>query len=381
MIREQIRIAIAGLFANKLRSALTVLGMTIGVGSVIVLISVGTGSSAAVQQRIQALGTNVLLVQRPFQRGGSSAGPATPPLTLTAAQALQNPDTAPAVQAVASVVNVNGATMVHNGTSYSPATFIGTTPAYLTAHTYDIAYGTGLTQADVNGHVPAIVLGPTVVSNLFGGQNPIGQTIQVNGSNFQVVGVTQPKGSNGAQDQDDIAIAPISAVQDVLTGYGSINSITVQAKSQSQLTAAQNEVTAILEQQLGTTAANPGFNVINQGTILSASQSTSGVFTTLLGVTERTREIGIRKAIGARPSDILTQFLSEAVLLAVCGAVLGVALGVLGSQLTIAGVKPVIAPYSIFLAFGAAVAIGLFFGTYPASRAAALQPIEALRFE
>jgi len=128
MIREQIRIALAGLFANKLRSALTVLGMTIGVASVIVLISVGTGSSDAVQQRIQALGTNVLLVQRGFQRGGSSAAAATPPLTLAAAQALQNPDTAPAVLAVAPVVNVTSATMVHDGTSYSPATFIGTHP-------------------------------------------------------------------------------------------------------------------------------------------------------------------------------------------------------------------------------------------------------------
>ncbi len=402
MIREQIRIAVAGLVANKLRSALTILGMTIGVGSVIVLISVGTGSSHAVQQRIQALGTNVLLVTRGFQRGGSSAGAATPSLTLAASQALQNPDTAPAVQSVAPVVNVSSATMVYNGTSYSPTTFIGTTPAYLTAHNYNIAAGSSLSAADVTKHVPAIVIGPTVVTNLFAGQDPIGQTIQINGSNFQVAGVTQPKGSNGAQDQDDIAIAPISAVQDVLTGYGSISSITVQAKSQGELTAAQNEVSAILEQQLGTTAVNPGFNVINQGTILAASQSTSGVFTTLLGevaaisllvggigvmnimlvsVSERTREIGIRKAIGARPSDILIQFLSEAVLLAFFGAILGVGLGVLGSQFTISGVKPVIAVYSIFLAFGAAVAIGLFFGTYPASRAAALQPIEALRFE
>ena len=399
MIGEQIRIALTGLLANKLRSMLTVLGMTIGVASVIVLISVGTGSSDAVQQRIQALGTNVLLVSRSFQRGSTTA---TPALTLAAADALESSDAAPAVQSVAPVVNVSSPTLVHDGTSYSPSTFAGTTAAYLTAHTYNIAQGVSLSAQDVASHVPVVVIGPTVVTNLFAGQNPIGQTIQVNGSNFQVVGVTQPKGSNGAQDQDDIAFAPITAVQDVLTGYGSISSITVQATSQSELTAAQNEVTSILEQQLGTTASNPGFNVINQGTILSASQSTSGVFTTLLGevaaisllvggigvmnimlvsVSERTREIGIRKAIGARPSDILTQFLFEAVLLAFCGALLGVGLGVAGSQFTIAGVKPVIAPYSIFLAFGAAVAIGLFFGTYPASRAAALQPIDALRFE
>ena len=399
MIGEQIRIALTGLMANKLRSVLTVLGMTIGVASVIVLISVGTGSSDAVQQRIQALGTNVLLVSRSFQRGSTTA---TPALTLAAADALESSDAAPAVQSVAPVVNVSSPTLVHDGTSYSPSTFAGTTAAYLTAHTYNIAQGVSLSAQDVTSHVAVVVIGPTVVTNLFAGQNPIGQTIQVNGSNFQVVGVTQPKGSNGAQDQDDIAFAPITAVQDVLTGYGSISSITVQATSQSELTAAQNEVTSILEQQLGTTASNPGFNVINQGTILSASQSTSGVFTTLLGevaaisllvggigvmnimlvsVSERTREIGIRKAIGARPSDILTQFLFEAVLLAFCGALLGVGLGVAGSQFTIAGVKPVIAPYSIFLAFGAAVAIGLFFGTYPASRAAALQPIDALRFE
>src|ERR1039458_4632598 len=373
--------------------------MTIGVASVAVLISVGTGSSDAVQQRIQALGTNVLLVSRSFQRDSTTA---TPALTLAAADALESSDAAPAVQSVAPVVNVSSPTLVHDGTSYSPSTFAGTTAAYLTAHTYNIAQGVSLSAQDVTSHVAVVVIGPTVVTNLFAGQNPIGQTIQVNGSNFQVVGVTQPKGSNGAQDQDDIAFAPITAVQDVLTGYGSISSITVQATSQSELTAAQNEVTSILEQQLGTTASNPGFNVINQGTILSASRPTSGVFTTLLGevaaisllvggigvmnimlvsVSERTREIGIRKAIGARPSDILTQFLFEAVLLAFCGALLGVGLGVAGSQFTIAGVKPVIAPYSIFLAFGAAVAIGLFFGTYPASRAAALPPIDALRFE
>ena len=247
------------------------------------------------------------------------------------------------------------------------------------------------------------MIGPTVVSNLFSGQDPIGQTVQINGTNFQVVGVTQPKGSNGAQDQDDIAIAPITTVQDNLTGYGPINTITVQAKSQQQLNAAQSEVTSILEQRHHITdPTSPGFSVINQGSLLTASASTSDVFTTLLGevaaisllvggigvmnimlvsVTERTREIGIRKAIGARRSDVLTQFLIEAVLLSMFGGVLGVIVGIVGSDFTIAGVHPAVALYSVFLAFGAAVATGLFFGTYPASRAATLKPIEALRFE
>ena len=243
-------------------------------------------------------------------------------------------------------------------------------------------------------HARVAVLGPTVVQELFGGASPVGATIQVNGTNFQVIGVTNSKGSNGATDQDDVVVAPLTAVQDTLTGYGDVNSIVVQAKSRDQLSAAQTEVTSILTPLLppapGSTSAS--FNVINQGSILQASSSTSNVFTTLLGevaamnimlvsVTERTREIGIRKAVGARRSDILVQFLVEAVLVSLFGGIAGVIFGVVGSQFKIAGVHPVIAPYSIALAFGASVLIGLFFGTYPAARAAAMRPIEALRFE
>jgi putative ABC transport system permease protein len=250
-----------------------------------------------------------------------------------------------------------------------------------------------------------LVVGPTVVQQLFGGQDPVGDTVEVNGTNFQIIGVTASKGSNGTSNQDDVAFAPLTAVQDTLTGYGSINQIVVQAKSTQQLTAAQTEVTQILNQvdppAPGSTSTS-NFNVINQGSILQTSASSSSVFTTLLGevaaisllvggigvmnimlvsVTERTREIGIRKAVGARRSDILTQFLIEAVLVSLLGGIAGVLFGVIGSQFTIAGVQPVIAPYSVALAFGAAVLTGLFFGTYPASRAAGMRPIEALRFE
>jgi len=401
---ETLRLALTGIFANKLRSGLTILGMTIGVASVIVLIAVGNGSSKAVESSIEALGTNVLLVEPGFSFGGTAVTSITAPISLTIADAnaLESKVSAPDVQAAAPAVTASP-TLVFGSTTYSPSQFVGTTPAYASAHDYKVQAGDFFTSAQVSKHVRVVVLGPTVVTNLFDGADPVGDTIQINGVSFQVIGVTTPKGTNGVTDEDDVAFAPITAVQDTLTGYGSIGSITVQAKSESDLNAAEAEVTSIIEQRHQITdTANPGFRVINQGSLLTASSASSNVFTTLLGevaaisllvggigvmnimlvsVTERTREIGIRKAVGARRSDILTQFLTEAVLVSFFGGLAGVALGVIGSQFTIAGVHPEIATYSIFLAFGAAVLTGLFFGTYPAGRAAALRPIEALRFE
>jgi putative ABC transport system permease protein len=402
--RETLRIAWSGLLANKLRSGLTILGMTIGVASVIVLIAVGNGSSKAVQARIQSLGTNVLLVTPQGGRVGPGGTSATSiSLTKQDAEALQEPGLAPDVKSASPVVNATSVKLVNGSTSYQPSTFIGTTPSYLTAHTYTVQEGSSLTSADVSQTKRVVVIGQTVQQELFAGQSAVGQTIRVNGSSFEVVGVLASKGSNGAANQDDVVMAPITTVQDTLTGFGSLSSITVEAKSESSLNAAEAEVTQIIDERHKiTNTAEAGFRVINQGSLLSTSSSTSNVFTTLLGevaaisllvggigvmnimlvsVTERTREIGIRKAIGARRADILTQFLTEAVLVSLIGGLAGVSLGVIGSQFEIAGVKPIIAPYSIFLAFGAAALSGLFFGTYPAARAAALRPIEALRFE
>ena len=401
---ETLRIAWGGIVANKLRSGLTILGMTIGVASVIVLIAVGNGSSKAVEEGIESLGTNVLLVESGGARGGARFGStSTVSLTKQDAAALQSPTEAPDVKSASPVVDATGVTLVYKGTSYEPGTFVGTTPSYLSAHGYRVAEGTGITSADVNHHARVAVIGQTVVEELFPGQDPVGETMRANGVNFQIVGVLAAKGSNGTSNLDEIVIAPISAVEDSLTGFGSLDSITVEASSESALGSAEAEVTQILDQRLKVKdTAEPGFEVINQGSLLETTSSTSSVFTTLLGevaaisllvggigvmnimlvsVTERTREIGIRKAIGARRSDILTQFLTEAVLVSLIGGLTGVLVGVLGSQFEIAGVHPAIATYSIFLAFGAAVLTGLFFGTYPAGRAARLRPIEALRFE
>ncbi|HWF55465.1 MAG TPA: ABC transporter permease [Solirubrobacteraceae bacterium] len=404
-MREVVRVALAGLTANKLRSGLTILGLMIGVGSVIVLIAVGTGSSDAVQNQIEALGSNVLTVSTGPTLGGLfGARTTTDSLTVADANALQNKIAAPDVLSASPIVNANSVTLTDGSTTYSPSSFVGTTPAYQQAHSYSMAEGSWFTKADETDHSRVMVVGPTVVENLFSGADPVGDTVKVNGTNFTVVGVTNSKGSNGTTNLDDVAVAPLTAVQDTLTGYGSISSITVQAKSRDQLNAAQTEVTDILNKLLppspGSTTSS--FTVINQGSILQTSNSTNGVFTTLLGevaaisllvgglgvmnimlvsVTERTREIGIRKAVGARRADIMVQFLVEAVLVSLFGGIAGVIFGVVGSQFKIAGVQPSIAPYSIFLAFGAAVLTGLFFGTYPASRAARMRPIEALRFE
>jgi putative ABC transport system permease protein len=399
-LAETLRIALGGIMANKLRSGLTILGMTIGVASVIVLVAVGNGSKQQVQASVRALGA----------RGGPGlfGGGSSITLTQADATALQDTFNAPDVKSASPVVTASSTSLVAGSLSYT-SSVTGTTPTYATARNYEVAEGEMFTAADVKQHSRVVVLGPTVVTNLFSGANPVGQTVKMGGSSFTVVGVTKAKGSNGTQDQDDVVFAPLTAVQDALSGYGSINQIVVQAKSEGSLNAAQAEVTAILNERhdidasaSSSSTSSSSFQVINQGSILETSNETTSVFTTLLGavaaisllvggigvmnimlvsVTERTREIGIRKAIGARRSDILLQFLTEAVLVSMLGGIVGVVVGIVGSKFTIAGVDPVIAFYSIPLSFGAAVLAGLFFGTYPAGRAARLRPIDALRFE
>jgi len=405
-MKETIATAWAGLTANKLRSGLTILGLMIGVGSVIVLIAVGTGSDSAVQSQINALGSNTFTVSASPTIGGlfgsssSSSG-----LTLADADALENNFQDPDVKAVAPVVTDSDVTLTYGSSTYEPSSFIGSTPAYEQARNYTLADGSWFTKAQEKDGADVLVIGPEVDDELFGGADPVGDNVEISGTDFEVIGLTNSKGSNGSTDLDDIAIAPLSTVQSLLTGYGSIDQILVEAKATDAVDAAQTEVTDILNTLDPPSAGSDdesNFEVVNQSSVLEASTSSSKVFTTLLAevaaisllvggigvmnimlvsVTERTREIGIRKAVGARRSDILTQFLVEAVMVSVIGGFAGVAAGLIGSQFKIAGVQPTIALYSVPLAFGAAVLTGLFFGTYPAARAAAMRPIDALRFE
>ena len=404
---ETLRIAWNGISANKLRSGLTILGMTIGVASVIVLIAVGNGSSKAVASRIQSLGTNVLVVQGSggFRGGARASATSTVSLTKADAEALQNPGLAPDVKSASPVVTASSVKLVSGSSSYEPSSFVGTTPSYLTAHSYKVAEGASFTEADVREHKRVVVLGQEVVQELFAGASPVGQNIKVNGSNYEVVGVLAKKGTNGATNEDDVVMAPITTVQDALTGPGAIDSITVQAKSESSLDAAESEVTQILEERHKIKdTSEPGFSVLNQGSLLETSSSTSSVFTTLLGevaaisllvggigvmnimlisVAERTREIGIRMSIGARERDILVQFLVEAVTLTLLGGVLGI---VFGSAATLAigralSSPMVPSPQALAIAVATSVCIGTVFGFLPAYRAAKLDPIAALRVE
>ncbi|WP_326945892.1 MULTISPECIES: ABC transporter permease [unclassified Amycolatopsis] len=397
---EVLRFAVRGLTANKLRSSLTTLGITIGVAAVILLVAVGNGASAAIAASIQGLGTNVVNVS-PARGGGQGAS--ARPLTVQDAHALVDPIGAPDVKAASPVVNTT-ATATYGQTSYDISTVAGTEPAYFTTTNRDIAEGALFTSEDVTAARKVVVLGPTTAESIFGsGTDAVGQNVLLNSIQFTVVGVLQAKGSTGLQNADDVAIAPISAVQNSLAGYGSLSQIAVQATSADSVTLAQSEITAILNARHGIRLGGTAdYQIQNSEQLLATRTSATETFTVLLAavaaisllvggigvtnimlvtVTERIREIGIRKAIGAPRAAILGQFLAEATMLSLFGGLLGVAIGLIGSRFTISGIKPVVVPSSILLAFAVSALIGLFFGSFPANRAAKLRPIDALRHE
>ena len=423
---EVLRVAWQGVTVNKPRSVLTTLGILIGVAAVIILVAVGTGSSRAVQDQISRLGSNTLTVSASSTAAGGRDGGGivffgggggdqdttsqnatesrTPELTIEDARAIAESDQATAVLGVAPTVSAPSVTATYVGASHSVGTFTGTTPAYLLIDDSEIAEGRSFTDAEYTAHRRVALVGTSVAEDLVGADvgDLVGQQVSFNGIAFEVVGILAEKGATGPQDQDDRVIAPATAVQDTLSGYGPIDSIQVKATSADTVDLAQTQIETVLDGRHGVTAADRDYSVQNASSILDAATSSNRTFTVLLGavaaisllvggigvmnimlvtVTERTREIGIRKAIGASRADIVGQFLVEAVLLSVFGGAMGVLVGLVGSRFTIVGVEPVVAPYSVVLAFAVAVSIGLVFGLYPANRAAALRPIDALRYE
>jgi putative ABC transport system permease protein len=407
---ESARIALRSLSANKMRSILTMLGIVIGVASVIALMGVGRGASAAITSQINSLGTNLLFVSpgSTSSSGVRTAAGSASTLTYQDALALVDAENAPAVAAVAPQMDTMGQ-LVYKGTNVNTRV-MGVTPDYATVRNATVQDGEFITESNVTAKASVVVLGANVASELFtSGQDPVGQTIRINNISFKVAGVLTAKGGSGMGNQDDQVMVPITTAMARLarnqTSTGnSVSQISVQVTSKSQMQAAIQQITAILETRhhiIGT----DDFSVQSQDALLSSATQVTGILTLFLGgvagisllvggigvmnimlvsVTERTREIGIRKAIGATRKNVLSQFLSEATLLSVMGGAIGVALGAglahLISGLSLGGttITAVVGLDSIVLATGFALGIGLFFGIYPAFRAASLNPIDAL---
>ncbi len=401
------KLALRALKANKMRTLLTMLGIIIGVAAVIVMLAVGTGVTQKITEQISTMGSNLLIVlPGSTTSGGIRMGAGTQP-TLTAGDAQAISSEAPAVDAVAPVLS-GTAQVVYGHQNWSTG-IVGTTPAILTVRDWQLAEGRRFTSADVRNATKVCLLGQTVVDNLFGDEDPVGKEIRIQNLPFTVIGVLAVKGQSVmGQDQDDTIMIPLTTAQTKLFGTafpGMIRIMLVKAKSTGELDDAQIQITDILRQRHH---IGPGqeddFTVRNLTQIMKTAERSTKIMTLLLGaiasisllvggigimnimlvsITERTREIGIRMAIGAKTWDIRFQFLMEAFIMSMIGGIGGILIGMSGSEVLsrIAGWPAVVSVFSIFLAFGFSGAVGIFFGFYPAYKASLLNPIDALRYE
>jgi putative ABC transport system permease protein len=397
---DLMRLALGRLGTGKLRTALTMLGIIIGVASVVALVSVAQGATKGISDRLNALGTNLITVNPGFSRTSltrGSFGSATT-LTLDDAVAISQLD---GVAAVAPQVTTSK--LVIAGSQNETVRVIGTTPAYGSVFAYSLWTGTFLNPASVENQLRVAVVGATTAENLGLDASSIGSTIHIGGLPFQLVGILQSKGGTG--NEDDLVIVPITTSRELFVASDSVSSVGLSAASRNDIDYVSAEITALLRQRHGLTgAASNDFNISTQAQLLGTVSSVSDVLTLLLAgiasisllvggigimnimlvsVRERTREIGIRKAIGARGRDVLAQFLVEALALSIAGGLLGILLGVVAS-LGIgicAGWGFVFNPLTVVVAVGFSVMVGIVFGVWPASQAARLDPVVALRYE
>ena len=414
---ENIRVALDGLVVNKMRSALTMLGIVIGVGAVIALMSIGEGAQAAITGEISSIGSNLLFVRPGAHVGGPVEGAAGSAATLTYkdAEAIADPGNVPDAAVVAP--EFTQSTQVIFGDTNINTQVNGTTSAYLSAYELEVARGRFIEEKDVNGRSNVAVLGYQAARDLFGGFDPVGQKIKValpgNGGRVSliVVGVLEEKGDSMMVSADDTVFVPIATAQTRIfsgrnpLGEPIVSNITAVAASEDQTEAVEDQIEALLRSRHDIEPdEDADFRVMNQADMLEMANTVTGILTIFLGsiagisllvggigimnimlvsVTERTREIGIRKAVGARKADILAQFLMEAVVLSLLGGLIGILLGVgLARLVDMPGVmNSLVTPNSVLLAVGFSLAVGLFFGIYPANQASRLSPIEALRYE
>jgi putative ABC transport system permease protein len=396
-----LKVALKSLLANKLRSILAMLGIIIGVGAVISMLAIGAGAQKSVMDRIGAMGTNLLVV-RPAQRGTGGVMSGTQQnLTIEDAQALLTEVTG--VRSIAPVVSGNAQVKYLNKNSRT--SIVGTTVTYLPIRSFEVEKGNSFTEVDVDRMGRVAIIGPATATDLFGTEDPINQTIKINRMNFRVAGVLKSKGDQGYYNPDDQVLIPLNTAMKQVFGLEYLREIDIQAADGVNLTTLQDDVTAFFRKRHKVQPGLPDdVNIRNQADILDAAAGVSRTFTVLLGgiagisllvggigimnimlvtVTERTREIGVRKAIGAKDRDILRQFLIEAMLMSGVGGLIGVGLGVGGAQILAKTTSFVtlVQGQSVLLSLGFAAAVGIFFGYYPALRAARLDPIEALRYE
>jgi putative ABC transport system permease protein len=404
--------ALESLVGNKLRAGLTILGIVIGVAAVIAMMAIGTGAQNSISNSINSIGTNLIFITSGrFVRGANNTVTRIEPLTLADATALADQTQAPDIAAVAPVIQ-SSLNVSYNGEQES-VTVSGVTPAFATVRSISLAEGSFITTDQENARASVAVIGSTTADNLFGTHTGVvGNSILISGSPFQVIGVLTATGSSiTGTSADDLVYVPLGTAQVRLISLPNnrVSTIYLSAASSSQVTAATAEATAILEQRHYIKNSADDFTITTQAQLLSTSSSIIGTLTIFLGgiagisllvggigimnimlvsVTERTREIGLRKAIGARKRDILIQFLTESALLSLFGGLIGIALGwliglVVGKIAASSGtaLTPMVSISAVLLATVFSTAVGLFFGIYPANRAASLQPVDALRYE